>query len=163
VKEMHDTHSQGQRDVALSRIITVCFGVIGIVIAANVSRVGNIIEIAQKVIQTYTGPMLGIYLLGMFTVRANARGALLGGICGTAVGIYVAFFCKDASGHDRIAFLWPTVFGFLITFIGGYFFSVILGGTVSEKARQLTWRNVMRRPLADGDAVVAAAPQLQQA
>ncbi len=55
--------------------------------------------------------MFGIYLLGMFTRRGNATGALLGGILGTATGIFIAFFFKDANGNDRISFLWPTVFG----------------------------------------------------
>jgi sodium-coupled monocarboxylate transporter 8/12 len=145
--EMRDTHRKGQRDVALSRIITVVFGIIGIVIAANVSRIGNIIEIAQKVIQTYTGPMLGVYLLGMFTRRANATGALLGGILGTATGIFIAFFFKDANGHDRIAFLWPTVFGWVVTLVSGYLISLLAPGTASERAARLNWFDVMRRPL----------------
>src|SRR5207253_715072 len=118
----------------------IAFGIAGMLLAAWVSRVGmNIIQIAQKVIQTYTGPMLGIYLLGMFTRRATSLGALFGGIVGTGIAIYIAFFNKDAEGVDRIAFLWPTVFGFVITFVGGYIFSVLSRGTVSENARQLTW------------------------
>jgi sodium-coupled monocarboxylate transporter 8/12 len=151
------TEAQSRQDVLLSRIITVGFGIVGIVIASNVSRLGNIIEIAQKVIQTYTGPMLGIYLLGMFTRRANAAGALLGGILGTATGIYIAFFNKDASGHDRIAFLWPTVFGFVITFVCGYLLSLVLGKNVSEQAKELTWTRVMKRALPD-DSQPEAAP-----
>ena len=51
----------------------------GVFLAANVSRVGNLIEIAQKVINTFSGPLLGIYLLGMFTRRGTSIGALLGG------------------------------------------------------------------------------------
>jgi Na+/proline symporter len=163
-QEMRDTHGEGRRDVALSRIITVFYGVIGVVIAASVATLGNIIVIAQKVIQTYTGPMLAIYLLGMFTTRANARGALLGGIAGTLLGIYIAFFCKAESlfslhGTDRIAFLWPTVFGFVATLVGGYVFSILAGGGVSQRARELTWWSVMRRPLPQQDLDAAAAEE----
>ena len=148
---------EGRRDVMLSRVITVVFGIIGVVIASNVSKLGNIIEIAQKVIQTYTGPMLGIYLLGMFTRRANSGGALVGGTAGTAGAIFVAFFFKDAQGHDRIAFLWPTVFGFAITFVVGYLASLVIGGPISEKAKELNWFTVMRRPLPDDDLGGGAA------
>jgi Na+/proline symporter len=170
--ENSKTAAQARADVRLSRIITVCFGIIGILIAANVSRLGNIIEIAQKVIQTYTGPMLGIYLLGMFTRRANATGALLGGILGTGVGIFVAFFFKDAQGHDRITFLWPTVFGFVITFVSGYLISLISPATLSQRAARLNWFDVMKRPLEeilpeiagakgrDNDGSASAAPLL---
>src|SRR5205814_7294425 len=47
-------HGESARqDVMLSRVVTVCFGIIGVVLAANVERVGNLIESAQKVIQTF--------------------------------------------------------------------------------------------------------------
>ena len=133
-----------------SRMMAIAFGVIGVVLAANVSRVGNLIEIAQKVINTFTGPLLGIYLLGMFTRAGTSIGALLGGILGTAAGIYVAFFLKDSQGKDIIAFIWPSVFAFVITFITGYVLSVLIsaitGTTVSDQKKQLTWRSVMKQP-----------------
>src|SRR5207244_2004041 len=84
VDVVRDTQGEGRRDVVLSRITTIIFGSIGVFLAANVSRVGNLIEIAQKVINTFSGPLLGIYLLGMFTRRGTSIGALLGGILGTA-------------------------------------------------------------------------------
>src|SRR6185436_1200909 len=128
--EMRDAHEEGRRDVALSRAITVVFGLLGMGLAIWVSLTKqNIIEIAQRVIQTYTGPMLGIYVLGMFTRRANALGVLLGGICGTAVALYIAFFFgwtdADDKFHAYITFLWPTVFGFVTTILVGYLLSQV--------------------------------------
>jgi Na+/proline symporter len=154
---VHDTHGEGHQDVRLSRIVTVGFGILGVVLAANVQHVGNLIEIANKVIQTFTGPLLGIYFLGMFSRRGTALGALLGGICGTLVGIWVAFF-------SNIAFFWPTVFGFATTYISGYLFSILSGGKVSERAQQLTWRSVMRRANPDDsvapvETIAAVQPQ----
>ena len=152
---VRDTHGEGHQDVRLSRIVTIGFGILGVVLAANVQHVGNLIEIANKVIQTFTGPLLGIYLLGMFSRRGTALGALLGGICRTGAGIWVAFF-------SNIAFFWPTVFGFAATYITGYLFSVLSGGKVSERAQQLTWRHVMKRSIPLDDLVrkpeVAPAP-----
>jgi solute carrier family 5 (sodium-coupled monocarboxylate transporter), member 8/12 len=150
-----DTQETGRKEVVLSRITTVVFGMIGVVLAANVSHVGNLIEIAQKVINTFTGPLLGIYLLGMFTRTGNSAGALLGGILGTATGIVVAFFLKDEQGKDLIAFLWPSVFGLVITVVAGYVCSIIIsaltGTRSSEQGKQqLTWWNVMKRPIVDG-------------
>jgi SSS family transporter len=159
-----DTHGEGHQDVVLSRIGTVIFGIIGMLLAVWISLVGlDIIKIAQKFIQTYTGPMLGIFLLGMFTRRATSLGTLLGGIVGTVVAVYIAFFFKDASGHFYIAFYWPTVFGFVITYVGGYLFSILSGGTVSERAQQLTWRRVMSRSVEqhDADRQAARAPAMQ--
>ena len=83
---------------------------------------------------------------------------------GTATGLFIAFLFKDANGHDRIAFLWPTVFGFVITFAVGWLISFVIGQPVSEKAKQLTWWHVMRRPLPDEDiAFDNAAAEVRQA
>jgi sodium-coupled monocarboxylate transporter 8/12 len=158
--EMRDAHEEGRKDVALSRAITVVFGLLGMALAIWVSLTGmNVIQIAQKVIQTYTGPMLGIYVLGMFTRRTNATGVLLGGIVGTALALYIAFFFgyRDAAGkwHDYIAFLWPTVFGFVTTCVVGYLLSLMIGSEPSERAKELNWFTVMKRPLPEGEG---AAP-----
>ena len=154
--EMRDAREEGRKDVALSRAITVVFGLFGMALAIWVSLTGmNVIQIAQKVIQTYTGPMLAIYILGMFTRRANALGVLLGGIGGTAVALYVAFFCgyHDAAGkwHDYITFLWPTVFGFVSTVLCGYVLSLVIGSAPSPRAKELNWFAVMKRPLPEGE------------
>ncbi len=145
-----DPQGEGHKDVVRSRIVTVIFGIIGVTLAANVSRIGNLIEIGMKIIQTFTGPLLGIYLLGMFTRRGNSLGALLGGILGTATGIYVAFFLKDEQGKDLIAFLWPAVFGFVIALAGGYLISLLVstvaGRRASDREPQLTWWQVMKQP-----------------
>jgi Na+/proline symporter len=154
--EMRDAREEGRKDVALSRAITIVFGILGMCLAIWVSLTGqNIIVIAQKVIQTYTGPMLGIYCLGMFTRRTNATGALLGGIIGTAVALYIAFFFgyRDAAGkwHYYITFLWPTVFGFVTTMLSGSLLSLVVGGEPSERAKELNWYTVMKRPLPESD------------
>jgi Na+/proline symporter len=150
-QESEPARAEGREGVMLSRVLTVCYGIIAIILAANVQRIGDLIAIAQKAIQTFTGPLLGIYLLGMFNRRATSRGALAGGIIGTAVAVYVAFFFKDPDGRYRIAFYWPTVIGFLVTFITGSLLSMVLGGTLSERAKELNWYAVMKRPLPEGE------------
>jgi SSS family solute:Na+ symporter len=128
-------------EVKLSRIITVLFAIVGMVLASQVQHIGNIIEIAQKIIQAFTGPLLGVYLLGMFTKRTRGEGAVVGGTLGTAVSMYVAF-------GTNIGFIWPTVFGLTTTLVCGYVTSLMIGAATSQQ-RQLTWRNIMQRPLLD--------------
>ncbi len=128
--------------VLISRWATVAFGIIGMTLAANVGRIGIVLEIGNKVIQSFTGPLLGIYLLGMFTQRARSGGVLAGGVTGTLVAFYVAFF-------STIGFIWPTVFGLIATLAAGYTVSLFIpaGAQGEAQRQQLTWRNVMRRPL----------------
>jgi SSS family transporter len=138
-KPVAPTEQEQRHDVKLSRIITVMFAIVGMILAAQVQHIGNIIEIAQKIIQSFTGPLLGVYLLGMFTRRANGQGVVVGGTLGTATSLYVAF------GTD-IGFIWPTVFGLVTTLVVSYVVSLV-AGPVSMQQQQLTWRNIMRRPL----------------
>jgi SSS family transporter len=130
---------QERREVKLSRILTVIYASLGMALAANVSRIGNLIEIANKAIQTFTGPLFGLFLLGMFSARARSTGALVGGIVGTTVSVYVAFGTK-------IGFIWPTVFGLASTLIVGYFISIVSPGSDPVEKRRLTWWNVVRAP-----------------
>jgi Na+/proline symporter len=110
-----------------------------------------VLEIGSKVIQTFTGPILAIYLLGMFSRRARSWGVMVGGIAGTAVALYIAFQ-GDRLG---ITFIWPTVFGLITTIVVGYLASLMLPRPEGEDLA-LTWRQVMSRPLPD-DVVEAQA------
>ena len=134
-----DASPDGQRaQIRVSRIATVIFGVIGIVLASNVGRIGDLIEIANKVIQLFTGPLLGIYFLGMFTQKARGGGVLIGGAMGAAMSVYIAFW-------SPLGFLWPTVMGFLTTYMLGYALS-ISQGPAPKSGISLTFRSVMSRP-----------------
>jgi Na+/proline symporter len=139
-----------RRQLRVSRIATACFGIVGILIASNVGRLGIVLEIGAKVIQTFTGPILAIYLLGMFSRRARSWGVMLGGIVGTGVALYIAFRGESLG----ITFIWPTVFGLVATVVVGYLASLMLPRPEGEDLA-LTWREVMRRPLPDD---VAEAP-----
>jgi SSS family transporter len=140
------TPEQQRRDVSMSRKITVVFAIVGMLLAAQVRHFENIIIAGQSIIQSFTGPLLGIFLLGMFTTRARGGAVVAGGIIGVVTALYVAF------GPHKIGFIWPTVFGLAATLIVGYFGSMFSSGPSSNAQGQLTWRNVMRRPLRDESA-----------
>ena len=62
----------------VSRVATAGFGVLGTVLAMNVSKIGSLLEIANKLINAFSGPLFGIYILAMFSRRATAGGARRG-------------------------------------------------------------------------------------
>ncbi|MEP6664161.1 MAG: hypothetical protein ABJC04_10905, partial [Verrucomicrobiota bacterium] len=141
--QSHDLSAGQERSqIRISRYTTLGFGIVGVILATQVSRIGMVIKIGNSVIQTFTGPLLGIYLLGMFTERARSTGVLTGGIAGTAVSLYIAF-------GTQIGFIWPTVFGLITTLVVGYVTSLLTPGSHAKEARQLTWRNVMHSASTD--------------
>src|SRR2546428_2845492 len=70
------------RQVLISWIATVAFGLTGTVLAVNVSHIGSLLEIANKLINAFSGPLFGIYILAMFNRRATAGATLVAGVTG---------------------------------------------------------------------------------
>lgn len=122
----------------LSRIAAIAAGLAGTLLACQLDRLGSLFEIANKVIQTFTGPVLAIFWLGMFTHRATGVSAFLGGLIGTVVGVYVAFF-------SSLSFLWPSTFAFVSALAVGY--GLGLFSPVTEAARTWNWFAINRRKL----------------
>ena len=126
--------------VRISRIATVVFGLTGTVLAMNVSRIGTLLEIANKLINAFSGPLFGIYLLAMFSRRATSGSVLAGGLVGSFVSYYVAY-------HTPIGFLWPSSFGLTACVATALTMSAVLAafsGRVSTHGQELTWYEVMR-------------------
>src|SRR6185503_15361924 len=102
-----------RRQVLVARVATVGFGALGTLLAINVSRIGSLLEIANKLINAFTGPLFGIYLLAMFSRRATAGPVLVAGLVGTFTSYYVAY-------RTSIGFMWPSTFGLAATLVVGF-------------------------------------------
>jgi SSS family solute:Na+ symporter len=131
-------------DIFVLRVITVSVGIAGTTLACNVQGIGGLIEIWNKLINSFTGPLFGIYVLAMFVPRATSLAALAGGLTGAIVAYLVAY-------HSSIGFLWPSTFGFAATLLVGG--SLTLLNRTPSAGEQLTWRVVMQRQLSQSEAL----------
>ena len=84
-------------------------------------RVGRVVEVGLQIASVAYGALLGVFLLGVLTKRANQRGAMVGMICGFAVELYLW-------GWSRVAFTWWVAIGTCVTFALGYAASVLWRG-----------------------------------
>jgi len=128
--------AEQRHQVLASRIATVLFGVAGTALACNVSRLGNLIEINARVVNSFTGPLFGIYLLAMFSRRSRSEGVLLAGVAGAAAAYYVAY-------HSAIGFLWPSTFGLAATMLVGHVAAAVWPAPHDAPGTKLTWRAVI--------------------
>ena len=126
----------------VSRIATVAFGAIGTILAMNVSQIGSLLEIANKLINAFTGPLFGIYILAMFSRRATSDAALVAGVAGSLTSYYVAY-------QTPIGFMWPSTFGFAATVVVGVLLAWVFRTRPTEAALAMTWRSVMNSSSAD--------------
>ena len=132
------TPEDEKRQLRASKWFTVFFGTIGTIAAVNVSRLGSLLEIANKLVNAFTGPLFGIYLLAMFARNARSEAALAGGVAGAAMSYYVAY-------HSGLSFLWPSTFGLVATLAVGWLMAMVWPAPASAPGRALTWAAVMQR------------------
>jgi hypothetical protein len=107
--------------------------------ACNVAAIGSLLEINAKVVNAFTGPLFGIFLLAMFSQRAGSAAVLAAGIAGSLTAYWVAY-------HSSIGFMWPSTFGLAATLVVGAVLALLSPMRPDDKRRGLTWRSVMARP-----------------
>ncbi|HXR96261.1 MAG TPA: sodium:solute symporter [Terriglobales bacterium] len=100
-----------------SRLATVFF--LGVLVAvAYLSRHSHsVLESGLAIISYPFSALLGVFLLGTLTRRANQTGAMAGLIVGIAATLWL--------GHIGVAYTWFVVAGTLTTFAVGYLVSVL--------------------------------------
>ena len=113
-----------------ARIATLIVGALGTTLACNVARIGSLLEINAKVVNAFTGPLFGIFLLAMFSARArSARRACSPASAGAFTAYYVAY-------HSSIGFMWPSTFGLAATLVVGLPLAVVFPDGGDDPAAQ---------------------------
>ena len=121
-----------------ARWVTFVWGIVVTLAAISVHFMDrrSIVEQAVAVIGFFSGPMLGMFLLGMFSMRANSIGAILGAFCGFAMLLFitgwVGFVLNGLFGTAPLAlttsyvsFMWYPVIGCLATISFGLILSYL--------------------------------------
>nr|BAL53841.1 SSS sodium solute transporter superfamily protein [uncultured Acidobacteriota bacterium] len=102
------------RELKLSRLLTLTWGAVATILALFIGRWGGtLIEASITVNSFFGGVLLGVFLLGRYTQRANSQGAFLGllmGICSLTV----------IAGMTKVSFFWYSPLGCGMTMLIGY-------------------------------------------
>jgi len=98
-----------KRLVTLARWLTLGYGVFVTIAAFGIGQMkSNLVESVNTIIALVGGPLLGLFLLGVFTKRADTRGATIGCVVGFAMLLVIY-------ANNVVSFLWLTMIGCLIT------------------------------------------------
>ncbi len=122
-----------QDRMSLAKPLTLLIGAIATIAALAVGQLGNIFDIMIGVVNTFGASLLGVFLLGMFTRRTTAAGALAALIGGTIFTIgFMALYRFEALAPLRpfgqsINDVWTIVFGTGFTLGVGWGMSLFLG------------------------------------
>lgn len=113
-----------KKQLSNARLTTVGYGVLVMILAFVVSQMkGNLVESVNTIIGLVGGPLLGLFILGMFTKQVSTRAALCGGIIGflalLTLSLYQSGVFTAEMPPTRISFLWYSCLGCLVTLAVG--------------------------------------------
>jgi solute:Na+ symporter, SSS family len=106
--------------IRLSRWATVGWGLVlfGLAVLA-LHRVGRVVEVGLQITSVAYGALLGVFLLGVLTRRANQTGAMVGMLCGFVAELYLWL-------ATAVPWTWYVAVGTIITFSLGYLVSTVV-------------------------------------
>jgi Na+/proline symporter len=79
----------------------------------SLHKAGRVVEVGLQIASVAYGALLGVFLLGVLTEKANQRGAVLGMLFGFSVDLYLWRW-------THVPWTWWVLIGTLVTFGVGY-------------------------------------------
>ena len=117
----------------LSRLMTVVWAAVLFALAMLSRGGGHVVEIGLSISSVLWGAMLGVFLLGTLSRRADERGTLIGMAAGVLINLFLWFQPHALSFviagrtvvFPKIAWTWWVVAGSLVTCAVGYAVSLV--------------------------------------
>lgn len=113
-----------KRDMLISRVMMVFWGIYGIAFAQYAGRMGSLVEAVNILGSLFYGTMLGVFLLAFYFKSVNGTAAFIGAV----VGEIVVLCCFQ---FTTLAWLWYNVIGSLVVVGVGWTWSRFAGRTSS--------------------------------
>src|SRR5215468_5238834 len=113
-------HADETKKMRLSRIATLLWAVVlfGLAIIA-LHKAGRVVEVGLQIASVAYGALLGAFLLGVLTRKANQYGAAIGMLCGFGIELYLWL-------ETKVPWTWWVMIGASTTFAIGWFASGII-------------------------------------
>ncbi len=110
----------------LSRLATLMWAMVlfGLAVIA-LHKVGRVVEVGLQIASVAYGALLGVFLLGVLTKRANQFGAMIGMLCGFSVELYLWL-------GTHVPWTWWVMIGTTATFAIGWLTSSVMGSDSHE-------------------------------
>jgi SSS family solute:Na+ symporter len=111
--------TEERKRILLSRAATFFWAMVlfGLAVLA-LQKVGRVIEVGLQIASVAYGALLGVFLLGVLTKRANQRGAMVGMLFGFGTELYL--------WRAHVPWTWWVMIGTMVTFAVGYAASLLM-------------------------------------
>lgn len=122
-----------ERQIFQARMWTLLYGTLVMALSFVVGRLGTLVEATNKVIGLVGGPLLGMFLCGIFVRRIGGSAILAASVLGFAAALAAQFWLPSVS------FLWFTTIGAGLTGLMAWLFSLVFPGRSEAELRGLVW------------------------
>lgn len=149
VKDIHErffSKTGSEASLKMSMAISGIWGaiIIAVTLLAFTGTTSSVLAVVGSYISYISGPMAGVFILCMFTQKANDKGVALG-IIGGFIMNYVV------SNAIAISWIWKPFIGFVFTFAIGYLLSFLFRNKEEEAVKEeYTVMGMRRKLLAEG-------------
>ncbi len=119
--------------INVSRAATIFWGIILFGLAVLTQFGGRrVLELGLSIASVPYGGLLGVFLLGVLTKRANQTGAVIGLTFGLLLNLYLWKGPGWGLMHTTVAWTWYVTIGTTVTFMLGYIASLMIGRSTSD-------------------------------
>ncbi|MFC1677050.1 sodium/solute symporter [Planctomycetota bacterium] len=126
VRPLRKTQRTEKQDVRLARILTFVIGSLAVLAGLYATTIGDVLKAAMSFIGLFGGPILALFLLGMFSRKSCFKGWIVG----TLIAIPATIFIQKAEfSGQSIHFIYYFPFCFGTTFIFSFITSCIISKT----------------------------------
>lgn len=152
VKDIYEKYITKGKEASLkvSRVFTFVFGLllIGFTLMAFGGTTASILAIIGSYLSYFSGAMIAMFVLAMFTKRAGDIGVAIGFVAGIA---FTIFFGKVGI----VNWLWNYPVGFLATVIIGYGVSILINEKQAVNYDEFTFKGQRKKLMAEGNTTDA--------
>ena len=114
-------------ELTLARPMVLIIGVVATACSLLVAQIGDIFGIMVRVVNTFGGPLLGVFLLGMLFRRITARAAIAALLVGTLLALWLTFGKTWGlwPWEEKLSDFWPLTFSIAGTLAVGHLVSFL--------------------------------------
>jgi SSS family transporter len=126
--------------ISIARYGTFAWGAIITTASFFVGKLGGIVQIYGKISSFLSGPLVGLFLLGLLTKRATSWGSVIGGVLGFIATFFVA-------NYTTVSWIWYGLVGCVVTMVGGYLCSLFMEQPAADVVEKYTYwgsRNALK-------------------
>jgi SSS family solute:Na+ symporter len=112
-------HTDEHKRMRMSRMATFFFAIVLFALAVfSLHKAGRVVEVGLQIASVAYGALLGVFLLGVLTKKANQRGAMIGMLFGFSADLYLWRW-------THVPWTWWVMIGTIVTFAIGYIASSV--------------------------------------